>query len=182
MRRVARRRTCRRIVGADRLSLNIMSNFLLDTGLLLGFCRSAPWALQARTVHGLGEPEATVFTSIVCHGELLSLAEKFGWGRDRRTRLREVLATMPVIDINDELILEAYAQIDTWTHGKSVIFPDSTPPPKPAIPMKQNDLWIAVTAHVSGAVLLSTDRDFAHLNDVWLKFVYVDQTQMTTNH
>ena len=159
-----------------------MSHFLLDTGLLLGFCRSAPWALQARTVHGLGEPDATVFTSIVCRGELLSLAEKFGWGRDRRTRLREVLATMPVIDINDESILEAYAQIDAWTHGKSVTSPHSTPPPKPAIPMKQNDLWIAATANVSGAVLLSTDKDFAHLNDVWLQFVYVDQTQMATNH
>ena len=154
-----------------------MSNFLLDTGLLLGFCRAAPWALQARTVHGLGEPDATIFTSIVCHEELLSLAEKFGWGRDKRTRLREVLATMPVIDINDESILEAYAQIDTWTHGKSVTSPDNIPPPKPAIPMKQNDLWIAATAHVSGAMLLSTDKDFAHLNDVWLKFVYIDQTQ-----
>ena len=41
--------------------------------------------------------------------------------------------------------------------------------------MKQNDIWIATTAHVSDAVLLSTDKDFEHLNDVWLKFIYVDQ-------
>ena len=152
-----------------------MSNFLLDTGLLLGFCRSAPWALRARTVHSFEDPETMVFTSIVCHGELLSLAEKFGWGRDKRTQLQEVMATMPVININNESILEAYAQIDAWTHGNSVTSPDSTPPPKPAIPMKQNDIWIAATAHVSDAVLLSTDKDFEHLNDVWLKFVYVDQ-------
>ena len=116
-----------------------------------------------------------VFTSIVCHGELLSLAEKFGWGRDRRIQLQEVMATMPVIDINNESILEAYAQIDAWTHGNSVTSPDNTPPPKPATPMKQNDIWIAATAHVSDAVLLSTDKDFEHLNNVWLKFVYVDQ-------
>ena len=121
-----------------------------------------------------------VFTSVVCHGELLSLAEKFGWGKDKRIQLQEVMATMPVIDINNESILEAYAQIDAWTHGKSVTSPDNTPPPKPAIPMKQNDIWIAATAHVSDAVLLSTDKDFEHLNNVWLKFVYVDQTQTAT--
>ena len=85
------------------------------------------------------------------------------------------MATMPVIDINNESILEAYAQIDAWTHGNSVTSPDNTPPPKPATPMKQNDLWIAATAHVSDAVLLSTDKDFEHLNDVWLKFIYIDQ-------
>ena len=41
--------------------------------------------------------------------------------------------------------------------------------------MSKNDLWIAATAHASGAVLLSTDGDFKHLGGVWLKYECVDQ-------
>lgn len=41
--------------------------------------------------------------------------------------------------------------------------------------MNQNDMWIAATAHAIEAVLVSTDRDFEHLHDAWIDFVYVDQ-------
>ncbi len=40
--------------------------------------------------------------------------------------------------------------------------------------MSKNDLWIAATAHVSQAVLLSTDNDFAHLDKIWFDFKKVD--------
>ena len=45
----------------------------------------------------------------------------------------------------------------------------------PAVPMSKNDLWIAATAHVSGAMLWSTDKDFGHLYGVWLRYEFVDQ-------
>ena len=41
--------------------------------------------------------------------------------------------------------------------------------------MKQNDIWIAATAHASGAELLSADKDFAHLDDIWFNFTWIDQ-------
>ena len=150
--------------------------FLLDTGMLLGFVRKAPWALRVRTEFNLGNTETMVFTSVVCQGELLALAEKRGWGEGRRDQLDKVLNGFPTLDINKPLILRAYAIIDAWTHGNSVASPGQTPPPKPAVPMTQNDLWIAATAHESKPTLLSTDKDFEHLNDVWIKFVYVDQS------
>ncbi|HVK05454.1 MAG TPA: PIN domain-containing protein [Armatimonadaceae bacterium] len=34
--------------------------------------------------------------------------------------------------------------------------------------MGKNDLWIAATAHVTGAALLTTDRDFDHLDPDYL--------------
>ena len=147
--------------------------FLLDTGMLLGFVRAAPWALRIRREFDLGDEETMVFTSVICKGELLALAEKNGWGKGRRTRLEDVLDRFPTLDISRESIVSTYALIDAWTHGKSVASPGQTPPPKPAVPMTQNDLWIAATAHESKATLLSTDKDFCHLNNVWIKFVYV---------
>ena len=151
-----------------------MARFLLDTNLLLGFIREAPWAIRARTEFKLGDRETMVFTSIVCKGEILALAEKRGWGSNRRARLEDVLAQIPTLDISRQTILAAYALIDAWTHGKAVTSPQNTPPPRPAVSMTQNDLWIAATAHASGATLLSTDKDFKHLHEVWLDFIYVD--------
>lgn len=86
-----------------------------------------------------------------------------------------ILDRLPTIDINDQSILHAYARIDAWTHGKAVISPTGSPPPQPAKPMGQNDLWIAATAHATGFNLLSTDNDFLHLDRLWLDFIYVKQ-------
>lgn len=152
-----------------------MTRFLLDTNLLLGFLRDAPWAIRIRAELNL--PEALVFTSVICRGELLALAEKNGWGHKKRTRLEQVMNKVPTLDLGRPTILEAYARIDAWTHGKPVTSPQDTPPPRPAVSMAQNDLWIAATAHASEATLLSTDGDFQHLGDIWFKFIYVEQTQ-----
>ena len=102
------------------------------------------------------------------------MAEKSGWGHGKRDKLDEVLANLPVLDLNKPDILHAYASIDAWTHGKSAPTPKETPPPKPARPMGQNDMWIAATAHASNFALLSSDKDFQHLSGVWLQFEYVE--------
>ena len=153
-----------------------MTRFLQDTNLLLGFIREAPWAIRARAEFELGNRETMVFTSVICRGEILALAEKNGWGSDKRTRLSQVLNKVPTLDIGRQSILDAYARIDAWTHGKPVASPGNAPPPKPAVPMKQNDLWIAATAHASQAALLSTDQDFQHLDNIGFEFIYVSQT------
>lgn len=152
-----------------------MKRYLLDTGLLLGFTREAPWALKARELLNLDDPETMVFTSVICKGEMLALAEKNGWRSNRRARLEQLLNQITSLDITNPRVLSAYALIDAWTHGKSVQSPQRTPPPKPAITMKQNDLWIAATANATGATLVSTDNDFKHLNEIWLTFVFVNQ-------
>ena len=47
-------------------------------------------------------------------------------------------------------LLAAYVEIDTFSNGKS---------------MGKNDLWIAATAHVTGANLVTLDKDFDHLDN-----------------
>ena len=151
-----------------------MTTFLLDTNILVGFIREASWALRAREEFLLGDQDVMVVTSVVCQGEILALAEKRGWGEEKRIELASLLAKVPTVDINKQAILNAYALIDAWTHGKSVTAPHDASPPKPAVSMGKNDLWIAATAHASKATLLSTDKNFDHLDGVWLKRIYVD--------
>ena len=152
-----------------------MKRFLLDTNLLLGFIREAPWAIRARAKLDLGDQDVMAFTSVVCQGELLALAEKNGWGSRKRARLEDTLNGIPTLDIRNQRILDAYARIDAWTHGNAVNSPRDKPPPNPAVPMTQNDMWIAATAHASGAALLSTDKDFVHLDHIWFDFTWIDQ-------
>jgi predicted nucleic acid-binding protein len=40
--------------------------------------------------------------------------------------------------------------------------------------MGKNDVWIAATAHVAAATLLTTDRDFDHLGPAYLRRIYID--------
>jgi tRNA(fMet)-specific endonuclease VapC len=153
-----------------------MNRFLLDTNMLLGFTREAAWAQWAYETWDLGNEAAIVFTSVICRGELLALAEKNGWGESKRRNLVDVLNRFPTVDLNKDSILNRYAELDTWTHGRAVSDSSKPQPPKPAVCMKQNDLWIAATAVATGATLVTTDKDFDHLDGVWLNRVLVDQS------
>ncbi len=42
--------------------------------------------------------------------------------------------------------------------------------------MGKNDLWIAATANATGALLLTTDKDFDHLDGAFLNRVWIDPT------
>lgn len=152
-----------------------MRRFLLDTNILLGLAREAAWARRAYNQFHLNDPDVISFTSVVCKGEILAIAERNGWGRKKRTILDNMLREFPDLPIQDPAILSAYALIDAWSGGKPVSAPGEAPPPKSAVTMGKNDLWIAATAHASGAILLSTDRDFEHLDPVWLKHEKIDQ-------
>lgn len=153
-----------------------MSRFLLDTNVLLGFTRKADWAQWTYVKLDLGAESTMVFTSVICRGELLALAEKNGWGETRRNLLVEVLNRFPTVDLDKDSILNSYAALDTWTHGRELTDPNRPQPPKPAVSMKQNDMWIAATAVATGAKLVTTDKDFDHLHGIWFERILVDQS------
>ena len=149
-----------------------MNRFLLDTGMILGFVREAVWADRAR--YELILQNGFIYTSVICQGEILALSKRLQWGRKKRTKLEQILNRIPIHKISDPSIVDAYARISTWTKGMPLDGFEADPP-KPAITMGQNDLWIAATAHASNTTLVSTDTDFRHLDGVWLKLFYVDQ-------
>ncbi len=156
-----------------------MKRFLLDTNILLGLTRKAPWAKWVYDYYEMARADSLVFTSVVCKGEILALAEKRGWTTKTRSHLEGVLNDLPIVELNRMEIFYAYAQIDTWTHGKDPVSEQSAPPvPKPAVSMTQNDLWIAATARATKAKLLTTDKDFDHLKGYWVDVDWVDQARV----
>lgn len=96
--------------------------------------------------------------------------------KDETKKLEKILGFLPRTSIDHPSILESYAQIDTWTHGRSLSSYSEKHPPIPAVSMGQNDLWIAATAHALELTLLSTDKDFRHLGKAaWFPYEYISQ-------
>ena len=73
---------------------------------------------------------------------------------------------------NDNL-LKSYIAIEAYSQGKHPTL--NLPQGLSARNMGKNDLWIAATAHALNATLLTTDKDFSHLDDVFCKVVVIEQ-------
>ena len=78
-----------------------------------------------------------------------------------------------MVDVNNEHIIQRYAEIDAYSLSKDR--KRSLPAGQTARVMGKNDLWIAATASVLKATLLTTDHDFDHLEGVFLTIRYIDQ-------
>lgn len=150
-------------------------NYVLDTSLIIHLVRrSDTWKFIDLTFDPLGAGNRThlCFASVA---EILSLAAKLGWGEKKMTELIALFSQVSIIgtagDPNDKL-LRSYIAIDTYSQGKHPAL--SLPKGLTARNMGKNDLWIAATAHALDATLLTTDRDFSHLDAVFCEVVVVE--------
>ncbi len=142
---------------------------LLDTNIVIHLLRNNVIGQHIDTRFGLSASFASSMVSIVTIGELYSFAMKLGWGEKRRDALQDIVDEIVAIDINSEDILQCYAEIDHFS--EQVV--------KPARPMGKNDIWIAATAKATGATLLTTDRDFDHLDGVHIQRIWIDPNTNT---
>ena len=150
-----------------------MTTFVLDTGMLLGYLRDAPYAEFADRHFGVLDPPNLSVISVVTAGEIHSLALQLGWGQERLDRLNNLLRQFPQVDINSPEVIDAYAQIDAYSQGKHPS--RKLPRPLTSRNMGKNDVWIAATASTLQGTLLTTDRDFNHLDGVFLSVEFIDQ-------
>jgi tRNA(fMet)-specific endonuclease VapC len=131
------------------------SLYLLDTNILVHLVRRDRRGQEINASYRLLVVEPTPLVSIVTDGELRSLAYQFGWGEQLVGRAMFLLDFFVRYPIDAPEILHTYAVIDADSRRRGVR-------------MGKNDLWIAATAHVTGATLLTTDEDFDHLDPAFL--------------
>ncbi len=112
-------------------------------------------------------PAHESWISAVTIGEVRSIAMQNRWGEKRLTQLDAFLSLFLVADVNIAPLLQRYAEIDSYSQGKSPIAPSLSA--FSSRNMGKNDLWIAATASVLEATLLTTDFDFDHLKGVFLE-------------
>lgn len=135
--------------------------YLIDSNILLHLIRRDTLGKWVNLHYA---PLLTVpcpLISVISIGEIRSLGFQFSWGKDKIDQARFHTEYFQRISVDSEDILNAYALIDAFSEriGRS---------------MGKNDLWIASTAHVTAAILLTTDKDFDHLNPEFINHEWID--------
>lgn len=144
--------------------------YVFDTGILVGYARDAPYSRYVdATYNPIGGDHITV-VSVVSRGELSSLAYQFGWDEQKRDKLQRHLDRITTVGVNQHQIIDRYAEIDAYSQNvhpeRKLGMSDRN--------MGKNDVWIAATASVIDATLITTDDDFDHLHGEFLDRIYVD--------
>lgn len=140
-------------------------NYLLDTNILLIYLRDKEKRKLIEKLYNPLGKDSNPIISVVSVGEIRSIAKRNYWGEKRLKLLDEILNSLIVTDIHSEDVIEMYAEIDAYSQGKL----KANPLPTTARNMGKNDLWIAATAKISNSTLLTTDKDFSHLEKSYLK-------------
>lgn len=117
----------------------------------------------------------TILVSIVSIGEVNSIAHQRNYGNKKRDYLKKLIKDFLVVPISSLDLVDRYAEIDAYSQGK--LKEKSLPDGLSSRNMGKNDLWIAATTSVTNSTLVTTDRDFEHLDGVYFNYVYIDPDQ-----
>lgn len=146
-------------------------DFLWDTNILLHQIRQSPQFEIWNQQHNFFDDSNRNFISIVTVGEIYSLALKRNWGNRKLEQLQIHLNSLHTLPIAKRSIINAYARLDAFSQGKL----SDNPLPKglTARNMGKNDLWIAATTSSINATLVTTDKDFEHFDEVFLRVLNI---------
>ncbi len=133
---------------------------ILDTNILVHNVRQDLMWEKIREDYQLLVVEPTPLISIVTAGELRSLARQWNWGRAKRDRMEFLLSYFQTVPIDSPEQISIYSEIDNFCLERGRV-------------MGKNDLWIAATAALTDARLLTSDRDFDLLDRVFLNLELV---------
>jgi predicted nucleic acid-binding protein len=132
-----------------------------DTNVLIQIARDNDLGRRIQERLGLDRRRERPLVSIVTVGEALALARQFGWGGDKTSSLRGLFGQLIVVDINQHGVVDRYAEITA--HAR-----------KAGRALSDNDRWMAATASVTTAWLVTTDKDFDFLDPSFLKRTWFD--------
>lgn len=145
--------------------------YFFDTNILLMYLREEPIVSLIENQFSPFESENIPIISVVSMGEMASLALRNKWGSKRKKLLDDFLKQFLVADIHAKEVIKLYAEIEAYSQNKH--------PNKKrvgsSITMGKNDLWIAASASILDATLLTMDKDFAHLDQVFLEVEIIER-------
>lgn len=135
--------------------------YLLDTNIILHLIRYSNFAQRLEKDYDLLENNTKLYISTVTQGEIQSLALQHNWGKRRLQQLDDILNDLVILDIKIQNLINLYAEIDAFSQGKL----QSVESKFSARNMGKNDLWIAASAAYFDLPLMTTDKDFDHLQE-----------------
>lgn len=142
-------------------------SYVLDTSALLPLLRGKELGELIDRTFGLRTAFYLHTLSIVTHAELWVLVERNGWGDEKKAAVEKALQEFVTVDVAGSAIASAYRSVEAASVGNN---------------MGKNDVWIAATAMIAGLPLITTDKDFNHLNGKLLEVQYVDPSSVRSGY
>jgi predicted nucleic acid-binding protein len=137
-----------------------MTKVLLDTNIIIKALRSPEFESLLNEDYPASEYHLMV--SFANLGEVKSLALRRLWGEKKQEAVNDFFARIQIIrEVSDEMI-EAYAELEAYSLNQHPTL--KKPEGESAYKIGKNDLWIAATAQVEKARLLTADRGFVQFN------------------
>jgi len=160
-----------------------MKRYVLDSCILVHYLTQNTVAEKIEADLQITASDCVPIISSVTKGELISFAKQRNWGKNKMETLNMLLSNSIMVDIaaKDEDLMAAYSFIDAYSKRRTgdtngELLNGS------AVKMGKNDLWIAATAKVIDAPLITTDKDFLHLNQTILDLRYYPLPNDTINN
>ena len=141
--------------------------YLLDTNIIINLVRNDDFERKFNETYIV--PQNTLITSVVVIGELQAFALKQKWGKRKLKGLNRIINKLIIYPIRIQQIINRYAEIDAYSQNKLT----EKSLELSARNMGKNDLWIAATASVYNMTLMTMDKDFEHLSEVFLELEMV---------
>ncbi len=140
------------------------TTYFLDTNILVHLIRRDATGESLIHQYNLYLTSPRPMISDVTEGELHSLALQWNWGKPKLEQMEFLLSYFWRISINTPEVFNAYAVIDAYSESVGYS-------------MGKNDLWIAASVHASQAHLLTSDKDFTHLQSTFITRDFIDLSQ-----
>lgn len=147
----------------------MQKKYVLDSNVLIHIVRQSEiWNNIDTEFDPFGNNPYISFATVA---ETTSFAEQNKWGAEKMAVLSGLFRSFRTVQSSKELITH-YVEIDLFSQGKHPTL--KLPENMSARNMGKNDIWIAATTKlIEGAELITTDRDFEHLDGVWFDVNYV---------
>jgi tRNA(fMet)-specific endonuclease VapC len=152
--------------------------YVFDTNVLIHLIRNSTTWQFIEQKYAPFDKTNQVFISFASVAEVLSMAMQLGWGKEKLNSLAELFKEIEIATVSgnsNDLLIQAYVEIDSFSQGKNPTF--SLPQGITSRNMGKNDIWIAATAYALSATLMTTDKDFSHLHQIFFEVIYEDSTK-----
>ncbi len=132
--------------------------YVWDTNIIIQALRNPAFLTIINNQYDCFNPLNKLLISAVTIGELDAFALRNRWGTRRMLEMEQIIEFTNPIPVTDApSLINMYSEIDVYSQSKH----PTLHLPTSARKMGKNDLWIAATAAVHNAVLLSSDADLS---------------------
>jgi len=144
--------------------------YVLDTNIIVIYLKHSKLRTQIDKTYNPFSTQNIPILSAVTLGELESLALRNNWGLKRIESTESLIGKCVVTEINYADLHKRYGEIDAFSQGKLT----NKKLKMSSRNMGKNDLWIAATASILNAILITTDKDFDHLDKEYFDLIRVE--------